>query len=100
MDLEQIKYLPAELKDRYRKLEAVFNEPGWELIVELAMQRFEDARARQLSAQNWDAALLNRGAAHAYAMLANLRETTEQEFAAIADAERDRHMLGIEAEHE
>lgn len=100
MDLEQLKYLPPALKDRFNKLEAVFNMPGWALIVEFAKQRAEEARTRQLHAQNWDTALLNRGAAYAFGMLETLQETTENEFSAIAAANAERAQLEDEAEHE
>lgn len=100
MDNVQLQYLPPDLKDRYSKLEQVFNSPGWALIVEFANTRFIEAQNRQLNAPNWDTAVLNRGAAFAYAAVENLRESTEQEFAAIAQANAELELQEDEFDHE
>jgi hypothetical protein len=84
MDMNQLRHLPQELKADFSKLEQTFNTPGWALVVETAKKLAEEARQRQLHAQNWDIALLNRGAAFAYERLAALQESTENEFASIA----------------
>ena len=100
MNTEQIKHLPDELKDRWRKLEKVFDSQGWALIEELAQQRRDDARNRQLNANTWDIALVHRGVALAYNELANLREVTEHEFAAISAANAEVEALQDEIDHE
>jgi hypothetical protein len=100
MNLEQIKNLPDGMKDRYSKLEAIFNSPGWDLVIEWAKARREGAEQRQLHASVWDHVLVNRGAGFAYAELETLRDTTEAEFAALAEAEAERLLQEDEFEHE
>jgi hypothetical protein len=100
MNLEQIKHLPDGDKERFRKLESVFNSPGWELVMDWAKTRRADVQNRQLSAGSWDHALLNRGAGYAYAELENLRELTEAEYAAIAQHNAELVLQEDEAEYE
>lgn len=88
MDLDQIKYLPDPAKDRFAKLERVFQSDGWPLIVEFAKQRAVEAQQRILSAGSWDEVVLYRGRLQVYAELATLAETTEQEFAQIAETNK------------
>jgi spore maturation protein CgeB len=85
MDLDQIKYLPDPLKDRYAKLERVFQSDGWALVVDFAKQRATEAQARIVNASTWEDVLLNRGRLQVYAELATLNDTTEAEFAQLAE---------------
>jgi hypothetical protein len=100
MDLEQIKHLPDDMKQRYSDLERMFSTPGWALIEETFKQRAEGHQQRELSSQNWDHTLLNRGARLAFQELANLREATEQEFSAISEQQALRAQLEDEIDHE
>lgn len=100
MNLEQIKHLPDDAKERFRKLESVFNSPGWDLVMEWAKTRRTEAQNRQLSAGTWDHALINRGAGYAYAELESIREVTEAEFAAIAEQNAELALQENEAEYE
>lgn len=100
MNLEQIKNLPDEMKERYAHLERLFRQPGWALVMEWANARRAEAENRQLHAGNWDIVLLNRGAAVALAALESFEATTEQEYTAVAEASSERALLDDEAEYE
>ncbi len=100
MDLEQTKYLPNEEKQRYAELERLFALPGWARVMAFITAQRESAQQRELSAQTWDNALLNRGARFAFGALETFQEATEQEFAAIAQANAEREELQDESEHE
>jgi hypothetical protein len=100
MNLEQIKHLPDEMKERYAQLERLFRMPGWAVVMDWAKARRAEAETRQLHAGNWDAVVLNRGATLAFAALETLESTTEQEFAAAAEAGAERSLLDDEAEYE
>lgn len=100
MDLDQIKHLNAEQKTSFAKLERLFNEPGWEIIVEIATLRARQAEGRILNATSWDQALLHRGMRSVYAEIANLREVTEAEFAALAAAQAEATQFEEESKYE
>jgi hypothetical protein len=84
MDLEQINLLPAEMKDRYAKLERTFDSPGWALIMEWAASQHAAHQAAELNSKSWEDTLLNRGARTAYGVMQMLQKYSEQEFEAAA----------------
>lgn len=100
MDLAQIQSLTDGQKARFAKFERLFNEPGWGLVVEHAKLRAEEAAQRVLSAPNWDTTLINRGARAVYIEIANLQESLEQEFSALAEANAERQMTDDEVKFE
>jgi hypothetical protein len=100
MDLEQIKYLSNEEKDRYAKLERLFSSDGWTLVEEWAKQLHSDATARVLSATSWDVNRVFTGARAAYNEVATLREATEEQFVQMAEAARAAAVIEEESKYE
>ena len=100
MDLEQIQHLTDEQKARYLELERTFDSPGWKLVEEFALQRRDDAVARVLFAKSWDEHQVFSGAKDAFAIFVNLRESTENEFAALAAANAEVARTKDEEEYE
>jgi hypothetical protein len=100
MDLEQIKFLDDGQKDRYMKLQRVFESDGWALIEQQMRNAAAAATDRILNAQTWDQSNLNRGARFVYNEVATLRETTDIEFAQLAAAQAATQEVQNEIEFE
>jgi hypothetical protein len=100
MDLEDIQHLTDAEKDRYLKLERLFDSDGWKLVEEWATQQRENATARLVSATSWDQHRLLTGARLVYAELEGLRETTESTFASLASANKEAKLVSEEEEYE
>lgn len=84
MELEQLKLLSPEQKDKYMRLERLFEQPGWDDIERWALVNRMASAERQLNAQNWDQNRVAHGARLAFEMLENLKAATEHEFEALA----------------
>jgi hypothetical protein len=85
MDLEQLKYLTPDQKDRYVTLERMFDSKGWAVVEAWAKQRATLEYQRAATASGWDDHRLATGSRLAYEQIANLREATEQEFVDLAE---------------
>lgn len=100
MDLDQIQHLTDEQKERYLQLERTFDTPGWKLVEEYAIQRANDATGRLLAAKSWEENRIFAGGREAFALFANLRESTESEFAALAAANAEAKRTQDEEDYE
>lgn len=80
MDLNHLKFLSDEDKERYMKLERLWSQPGWELVVELARQLAEAHKNRATFANTWEQNRLALGSALAYDHISRLQELTEAEY--------------------
>lgn len=89
MDLEHIKYLSDDAKNRYAMLERLFDSPGWALVVKLAAEWSETAKERAASAQTWEDNRFAAGQRFAYYHFTKLEEATELEFQQMAEKAKE-----------
>jgi hypothetical protein len=80
----QLSLLTDQQRERYSKLESLFEHPGWKIVQEFADTSASAQAQRALEAPNWDQHRLATGARHAFAQVASLQEVTENEFANLA----------------
>jgi hypothetical protein len=93
----QLSLLTDQQRDRYNKLESLFEHPGWKIVQEFAETSAAAQSQRALEAPNWDQHRLATGARVAFTQIAQLPLVTENEFANLAaqqaqaqeDAEED-----------
>lgn len=86
MDLDALKFLDDNDKERYMVLERLFNQPGWQLVVALATQSALDAKERAAFATSWDQNRLAVGSGLAYTHISNLQNITEAEYVQKAES--------------
>ncbi|SRR6266404_1432602 len=90
MDLEALKYLSDEDKNRYMVLERLFSQPGWKLVTSLMEQLALEARDRAAFAKSWDENRIAIGQGYGYNMVASLQDSTEAEFEQKATAAKQK----------
>lgn len=100
LDLEQLKNLSDEQRQRYMRAEQVFETDGWKDIEDWAERQAEAQGLRQLNAAKWEDALVSRGARAAFMLVAQLKKTTEAEYAVFAEQNAEQATVADEAEHE
>lgn len=84
MDLDQLKLLTDEQRDRYLKLEKLFGMPGWAIMEKWAEGNRDEARDRAASASTWEENRIAVGQRIAFDTFANLRRISEMEFEMLA----------------
>ena len=85
MDLEQIKSLTDEQKERYMALTRIFEMPGWAHIQKWAELNYEDARDRGSAAGTWEQNRIAFGERIVYDVLRKMEDITEREYTLIAE---------------
>lgn len=85
MDLDQLRFLTDAQKDQYMRFERLFDAEGWNDIEKWAQANGEEAIQRQLNATTWDQTLVARGMLVVFKMVRDLRETTQREYAHMAE---------------
>jgi len=80
----QLSFLNDEQRDRYNKLEDLFDHPGWKILEEFAQASVTAQAQRALNASNWNEHQLATGARFAFMQMLQLPEVTENEFANLA----------------
>ena len=88
MDLDDLKYLEPDERERYMKLERLFGTPGWDVIARWAEMNRDEARDRAASAQTWEENRIAVGMRMAYDMFAQLQKVHELEFEELARERR------------
>lgn len=85
MDLDQIKHLSDEQKERYMALTRLFEMPGWAIVQKWAESNYEDSRERAASASTWDQNRIAVGERVVYDVLRKMEEITEREYSTLAE---------------
>lgn len=96
----QIAALGDEARAKYRRLERLFREDGWQDVVAWAVGYAEDQQQRMLTADGWDKYNIARGAFAAFGAMVRLEETTYLEFEGLAAEARETAVTLDEIEHE
>jgi hypothetical protein len=89
LDLEVIKYLDDSAKNRYAKLERLFDSDGWKICVKLFGELAEMAKDRAANAQTWEDNRFAAGQRYAYTHFTKLEDVTEAEFQKLADEAKE-----------
>lgn len=85
MDLDQIKHLTDEQKERYMALTRLFEMPGWAIIKKWAEVNYEESRERGASANTWEQNRIHLGERVVYDVLRKTEEITEREYSSLAE---------------
>ena len=85
MDLEQLKYLTPDQKERYVALERTFDSEGWKVIRAWAATQSSLAMERAAFASNWEDHRIATGVRLSFDQIVNLRDATEAEYVSIAE---------------
>jgi hypothetical protein len=80
----QLSLLTDEQRDRYAKLESLFEHPGWDIVKEYAQAGAVSQGQRAMNATSWPEHQQATGARYAFAQVASLPEVTYTEFANLA----------------
>lgn len=88
MDLESIKFLDDGAKNRYAKLERLFDSDGWKIVMKLAEELSAMSMERAANAQTWEDNRFAAGQRFAYTHFTRLEDVTEAEFQKLADDAR------------
>lgn len=80
----QLSLLTDEQRDRYSKLEKLFEHPGWKIVQEYAQAGVTSQGMRAMNAINWNEHQQATGARLAFAQVASLPDVTHTEFANLA----------------
>lgn len=87
MDLKQLQFLSDEDKERYMSLERLWEQPGWQLVVQLATQLAIANKDRATFATSWEQNRMALGSAFAYDHISRLQELTEAEYEQKVDSQ-------------
>lgn len=80
----QLAMLTDEQRERYNKLESLFEHPGWQIVKEFVDASATSQGLRALNAVSWNEHQQATGARLAFTQVANLPEVTYNEFANLA----------------
>lgn len=100
MNQEQINYLNAEQRARYKLLDSLYSSEGWKLIEAFAKAERATQEQRMIHAPNWEAHRYAKGAADAYSVFIAMADQFESEFSAMADEAANRVEFHQETEFE
>jgi hypothetical protein len=84
VDLNELKLLTTEQRQRYLALEAMFGSEGWKYLMENTSHGHSDAIQRVIHATNWDAHVYAKAQADVFMMLLKMEEANENEYVALA----------------
>jgi hypothetical protein len=91
LDMDELKALPNELKDKYMLLERLFGDKSWEYVKAWCQKSADQQVMILLQAPNWDQTVYARGKRDAFIELLNLEKGVAFEF---------RHILFEKAQQE
>lgn len=80
MDLESLKYLSDEDKNRYMTLERMFQSDGWKVLMAWAVENHEQQMIRAVMAPSWEDHRIATGARLALEQVIRFEQTTEAEY--------------------
>lgn len=104
MDQEQLNYLTPQQRERYLKMQSLFEQPGWAIVQEWAQVNIKDALERGANSHSWEANRIAWGERLVYEILAQMEDINEREYTTLADQNRaeaeEEQILETELEHE
>lgn len=100
MELEDLKYLTDEQRERYMTMERLFEQPGWTLVEKWAGINRDEAKERAANAQSWEDNRIAVGLRIAYDTFSKMRDINEREYMQLAQDQREEQEEDNELEHE
>lgn len=100
MDLEQIKYLTDDQKDKYLDYERTFESKGWGYVKGWLLGQIQEQVQRALFASSWEDHRVATGMRIAFEQMLSLHENVEAEFVSAAEANMLNAVNDDELEHE
>jgi hypothetical protein len=80
LDMEELKLLPNDFKDKYMLLERLYGDRAWDLVKAWATQSADQQLTAILLAQNWDQTVYARGKRDAFLEVLNMEKGTNFQF--------------------
>lgn len=80
LDMEELKLLPNEFKEKYMLLERLYGDRAWDLVKAWAMQSADQQVVAVLNAPNWEQTVYARGKRDAFLELLNMEKGTNFQF--------------------
>jgi hypothetical protein len=80
LDMEELKLLPDEFKEKYMLLERLYGDKAWNLVKAWATQSADQQLTAILVAPNWDQTVYARGKRDAFLELLNMEHGTNFQF--------------------
>lgn len=83
LDMDELKLLPDEFKDKYMLLERLYGDKAWDLVKAWATQSSDQQVAAILNAPNWDQTVYARGKRDAFLEMIHMERGTNFQFRGI-----------------
>lgn len=80
----QLSLLTDDQRERYAKLESLFEHPGWQIVQEYAQAGVASQAQRAMNATSWNEHQQATGARLAFSQVAALPDVTHAEFSNLA----------------
>ena len=80
LDMEELKMLPDEFKDKYMLLERLYGDKAWALVKAWAEQSANQQVQAILQAPNWDQTVYARGKRDAFMEMLHMEHGTNFQF--------------------
>lgn len=80
LDMEELKLLPAGLKDQYMTLERLYGDKGWDYVKAWASKSADEQVIRILTAPNWEQTVYARGMRDGFLQVLQVERMTAFQF--------------------
>jgi hypothetical protein len=80
LDMDELKQLPNEFKDKYMLLERLFGDKAWEYVKAWCQKSADQQIALILQAPNWDQTVYARGKRDGFLELLNMEKAVAFQF--------------------
>lgn len=80
LDMDELKKLPNEYKDRYMLLERLFGDKAWEYVKAWSQKSADQQIVAILNAPNWDQTVYARGKRDGFLELLNMEKSVAFQF--------------------
>jgi hypothetical protein len=80
LDMEELKQLPNELKDKYMLLERLFGDKSWTYVKAWCQKSADQQVVAVLQAPNWDQTVYARGKRDAFLEMLNMENAVSFQF--------------------
>jgi len=80
LDMNELKQLPNEFKDRYMLLERLFGDKAWEYVKAWSQKSADQQIGAILQAPNWDQTVYARGKRDGFLELLNMEKSVAFQF--------------------
>jgi len=100
LDMDELKHLPNEYKDKYMLLERLFGDKSWEYIKAWCQKSADQQVIALLQAQNWEQHVYAAGKRDGFLEMLNMEKNVAFQFRQIVQQAVDEALEAIRAEEE